>query len=89
MHGFRVKCFAPLFRIDWALMTYLGFFDPANLLLAGQHRQQLLDALLVDDGAVHLHHGLFDDPEQVLLIASAKTFDAEPKNVKHLHISKH
>ena len=69
-------------------MTNLGFFDPANLLLAGQHRQQLLDALLVDDGAVHLHHGLFDDPEQVSL-ASAKTFDAEPKNVKHLHISKH
>ena len=39
----------------------LRLLDPADVLLGGQHRQQLFDPLLVDDGAVHLHHGLLDD----------------------------
>ena len=35
---------------------------PTHLLLRWQHGQQLLDALPVDDGGVHLHDGRPDDP---------------------------
>ena len=35
----------------------LGLLDPGHLLLRGQHGEQLLDALSVYDGGVHLHDG--------------------------------
>ena len=45
------------FRVD-----LLSLFNPRHFLLRRKHREKLLNALLVNDGTVHLHHSIFDYP---------------------------